>query len=94
MVKSISEDLRSRVIAAGEAGLSRRDPDGDRDPGRHHPGRAGRDAEGGTWSAVRTKHDLAFSRPSLDDLKKNSARQRAGSARRTRAAAGLVQGPA
>jgi hypothetical protein len=40
------------------------------------------------------EHDLTLSRPSRHDLQKNGARQRAGAARRRRAATRLVRCPA
>jgi transposase len=139
MVKPISEDLRSRVIAAVEAGLSRRaaaDRFGVavasavrwvrewRESGTARAKPQGGDKRSRRIEAyrdviltaiegqvditlvelaemLRAEHGALFA-PStiwrfLDrhamTLKKNGARQRAGSARRARAAAGLVRGP-
>lgn len=139
MVRPISEDLRSRVVAAVEAGLSRRaaaDRFGVavasavrwvrewRESGTTQARPQGGDKRSQRIEAyrdviltaiesqvditlvelaemLRAEHGALFA-PStiwrfLDrhamTLKKNGARQRAGSARRARAAAGLVQGP-
>jgi transposase len=140
MTKSLSEDLRSRVIAAVDGGLSRRAAAGRfgiaaasavrwvrewRESGVTRAKPQGGDKRSRRIEAYRevilaaiegqdditlvelaeflkTEHAAVFA-PStiwrfLDrhsmTLKKNSARQRAGSARRARAATRLVQGPA
>lgn len=140
MTKSISEDLRSRVIAAVESGLSRRAAAarfgvaaasavrwvrGWRESGATRAKPQGGDKRSqrievyrdAILAAVERQNDItlvelaeflraehgAVFAPStvwrfLDrhamTFKKNSARQRAGSARRARAATRLVQGPA
>ncbi|GFE77949.1 hypothetical protein NTCA1_55980 [Novosphingobium sp. TCA1] len=140
MTKSISEDLRSRVIAAVDNGLSRRAAAERfgvgtasairwvrewREIGSTRAKRQGGDMRSRRIEAhrevilgaiaeqaditlielaemLRSEHGAAFA-PStiwrfLDrhsmTIKKNGARQRAGAARRSRAAACVVQGPA
>lgn len=140
MTKPISEDLRSRVIASVDGGLSRRAAAERfgvaaasavrwvrewRESGSTRAKPQGGDMRSGRIEAhrdvilgaieeqvditlvelaemLRSEHGAAFA-PStiwrfLDrhsmTIKKNGARQRAGAARRSRAAAGMVQGPA
>ncbi|ESX29605.1 transposase [Mesorhizobium sp. LSHC440B00] len=137
MVRAISEDLRSRVIAAVESGLSRRaaaDRFGVaaasavrwvrewRESGATRAKPQGGDKRSQRIEAyrdtilaviegqaditlvelaefLRAEHAVVFAPSTIwrfhsITFKKNSARQRAGSARRARAATRLVQGPA